>query len=81
VTLDEIANKASQLPEPITLAGSRVVLHFQTTQEAVDDLLSVIRELGEEKRKAQFVQADIVARPLNGDNAGVEKHYGISPNV
>jgi threonine aldolase len=71
VTLDEIANEASRLLEPITLAGSRVVLHIQTTQQAVDDLLSVIRELAE-KKKAGFVQADVLTRSLNGDQYGMQ---------
>jgi threonine aldolase len=51
----EIADRAAKLPDPIMLAGSRLVVHIQTSQAAVDDFLKLIRELAEEKKKAGFV--------------------------
>ncbi|KAJ7275266.1 pyridoxal phosphate-dependent transferase [Mycena haematopus] len=56
VTYDEIADRASNLPEPLILGGSRLVIHIQTSQSAVDDFLSIVRELAEEKKAAGFVK-------------------------
>ncbi|KAJ6519598.1 pyridoxal phosphate-dependent transferase [Mycena sanguinolenta] len=56
VTFDEIADRASDLPEPLILGGSRLVVHIQTAEEAVNDFLSIIRQLAEEKKAAGFVK-------------------------
>ncbi|TFK41382.1 threonine aldolase [Crucibulum laeve] len=64
VTYDEIAEKGSALPEPLFLGGSRLVVHIQTSEEAVNDFLSIVRELAEEKKKAGWV------RPANGQASG-----------
>jgi len=56
--LGEIAEKASSLPEPITLFGNRLVVHIQTSEAAVDGLLGVIRELAQEKKAAGFVKPE-----------------------
>ncbi|KAF7310717.1 Beta-elim-lyase domain-containing protein [Mycena chlorophos] len=58
VTYEEIGDRASQLPEPLVLGGSRVVVHVQTSESAVDAFLSVVRELAEEKKKAGFVRPE-----------------------
>ncbi|KAF7306721.1 Beta-elim-lyase domain-containing protein [Mycena indigotica] len=58
VTYDEIGERASQLPEPLILGGSRVVVHIQTSEAAVNDFLSVVRQLSEEKKKSGFVKPD-----------------------
>ena len=63
VTYDEIAERGSALPEPLFLGGSRLVIHIQTSDAAVDDFLEVVRQLAEEKRKAGFVKPE---RQLNG---------------
>ncbi|KAF9557865.1 hypothetical protein CPC08DRAFT_764314 [Agrocybe pediades] len=55
LSYDEIAERASALPEPLFLGGSRLVIHIQTTEQAVEDLLQVIRQLAEEKKAAGFV--------------------------
>ncbi|KAF9073754.1 pyridoxal phosphate-dependent transferase [Rhodocollybia butyracea] len=47
------------LPEPLFLGGSRVVLHIQTSESAVDDLISLIATIAEEKRKAGFVKPEV----------------------
>ncbi|KAL1707660.1 pyridoxal phosphate-dependent transferase [Schizophyllum commune] len=61
-TYDEIADRASELEEPLVLGGSRLVVHIQTTPEAVQDFLSIVRSLKEEKAQAGFVpSADILA--------------------
>ncbi|KZP32203.1 threonine aldolase [Athelia psychrophila] len=58
----EIAERGSQLANPLTLGGSRVVVHIQTSDGAVDDFLALIRTLAEEKEKAGF------KRLANGTN-------------
>lgn len=55
ITYDEIADRASELEEPLVLGGSRLVVHIQTTPEAVQDFLSIVRTLAEEKKAAGFV--------------------------
>ena len=58
VTYAEIIERARALPEPIKLGGSRLVVHIQTSPKAVEDLLSVIRQLAEEKKAAGFVKPE-----------------------
>jgi threonine aldolase len=55
LSYSEIAERASQLLEPIELAGSRMVVHIQTSEDAVDDFLDLIRQLAAEKQRAGFV--------------------------
>jgi threonine aldolase len=57
LNFDEIADRASELPDPLFLGGSRLVVHIQTTESAVDDFLAVVRELAEGKKKAGFVRS------------------------
>jgi len=59
VDYNEIAKRASTLPEPLFLAGSRLVVHIQTSETAVDDFLAIVKDLAEEKKKAGFVKPDI----------------------
>ncbi|KAJ7139900.1 pyridoxal phosphate-dependent transferase [Mycena epipterygia] len=61
VSYDEIADRASDLPEPLVLGGSRLVLHIQTSELAVEDFLSVVRKLAEEKKAAGFVKPEPTA--------------------
>ncbi|KAG1825617.1 pyridoxal phosphate-dependent transferase [Suillus subaureus] len=58
----EIIDHAAALPNPISLTGSRMVVHIQTSPEAVDDFLSLIRMLKEKK-----VRAGIVPSPVDSD--------------
>ena len=55
VSYTEIVERASKLPEPIAIGGSRLVVHIQTSPQAVEDLLTIVRELAEEKKAAGFV--------------------------
>ncbi|EKM83414.1 hypothetical protein AGABI1DRAFT_65982 [Agaricus bisporus var. burnettii JB137-S8] len=52
---EEIGQRAEALPEPLILGGSRLVVHIQTAEQAIDDFLSLIRQLAEEKRAAGWV--------------------------
>ena len=56
LSYDEIADRAGALPNPLVLGGSRLVVHIQTTESAVDDFLAVVRELAEEKKRAGLVK-------------------------
>ena len=58
VTYAEIVERASQLPDPIAVGGSRLVVHIQTSPQAVEDFLSVVRKLAEEKKAAGFVRPE-----------------------
>ncbi|KAG6891408.1 hypothetical protein C0992_007187 [Termitomyces sp. T32_za158] len=55
---NEIAERASKLPSPLFLGGSRLVVHIQTSESAVDDFLALISELAEEKKRAGFIKPD-----------------------
>ncbi|KAI0359177.1 hypothetical protein OH77DRAFT_1575929 [Trametes cingulata] len=54
----ELVERARSLPEPIKLGGSRLVVHIQTSPQAVDDLLALVRQLAEEKKAAGFVKPE-----------------------
>lgn len=56
----EIVTRAAELPNPIRLGGSRLVVHIQTAPEAVEDLLELIREIAEEKKKSGYVAPEEV---------------------
>ncbi|KAG2057129.1 hypothetical protein BDR06DRAFT_995217 [Suillus hirtellus] len=58
----EIIDRAAALPNPIGLTSSRLVIHIQTSPEAVEDFLSLIKTLKEEK-----VQAGIVPLAVNSN--------------
>lgn len=56
-THNEIVERAKDLPKPIILSPfGRLVVHIQITEDVVDDLLALIRDIAEEKKKAGFVQ-------------------------
>ncbi|KAA1468589.1 hypothetical protein DENSPDRAFT_833945 [Dentipellis sp. KUC8613] len=69
VDYSEITERASQLSDPLQVGGSRLVVHIQTSEQAVDDFLALIRTLGEEKKAAGFVrpegQAKVNGKPRN----------------
>lgn len=49
---DEITEQAAALPEPISLHGPRLVLHIQTSEQVVDDLLNLLSEMAAAKKAA-----------------------------
>ncbi|KAF8499171.1 pyridoxal phosphate-dependent transferase [Russula emetica] len=53
----EVAERVKRLPKPLSLAGSRLVVHIQTSERAIDDFLTVIHSLAEEKKTAGFVRS------------------------
>jgi threonine aldolase len=54
---------------PSSSAGSRLVVHIQTSDSAVDDFLAVVRTLAEEKKAAGFV------KPEEGANGVIKDVY------
>lgn len=52
----EIVKRAGALPEPIIARGSRIVLHIQTSEEAITDFLDLVGQMAEEKKAAGFVR-------------------------
>lgn len=48
----EIVGRAAALDKPIKINGSRIVLHIQTSSQAVEDFLDLMRTLKEEKTMA-----------------------------
>ena len=55
LTYAEIVTHAAELPNPIKLGGSRLVVHIQTSDEAVDDFLALIGDLASEKQRKGYV--------------------------
>ncbi|KAH9853181.1 pyridoxal phosphate-dependent transferase [Lenzites betulinus] len=58
ISLVELVKRAGELPQPIILGGSRLVVHIQTSPKAVDDLLALVAELAAEKKAAGFVKPE-----------------------
>ncbi|PCH33432.1 hypothetical protein WOLCODRAFT_129767 [Wolfiporia cocos MD-104 SS10] len=54
VSYAELITRAKTLPDPIHIAGSRLVVHIQTTDAVVDDFLALVKQLAQEKRDAGF---------------------------
>jgi threonine aldolase len=61
LSVAEITDRAGALPDPLILGDSRLVVHIQTSEAAIDDFLAVIRELIEEK-KAKLVKPETPQR-------------------
>lgn len=55
VEYGEVVGRAAALPDPIALSDSRLVVHIQTSSEAIDDFLRLISELRDEKIKEGFI--------------------------
>jgi threonine aldolase len=55
IEYEELSERAETLPEPMTITSSRLVVHIQTEDRAVDDLLTLVKTIAEEKRAAGFV--------------------------
>ena len=54
IEYDEISERAAKLPEPLAVRGSRLVIHIQTEDQAVDDFLALVKTITEEKKAAGF---------------------------
>jgi threonine aldolase len=54
----EISERANQLPEPLKLGSSRLLVHTQTSEQTIDDFLTLMRTLADEKKAAGLVPLD-----------------------
>ncbi|KAF7794112.1 hypothetical protein EIP86_005242 [Pleurotus ostreatoroseus] len=74
----EIVTRAAELPSPIKLGGSRLVVHIQTSPQAVDDLLALIRQLADEKKQNGYVppeeEVDTNGAPFSNIYVRAKKH-------
>jgi len=55
IEYNEISERAAKLPEPLAVRGSRLAVHIQTEDQAVDDFLDLVKTIAEEKKAAGFV--------------------------
>ncbi|KAF9647483.1 hypothetical protein BDM02DRAFT_3145765 [Thelephora ganbajun] len=55
IEYDEISERAANLPEPVTVRGSRLVIHIQTEDQTVDDFLALVKTVAKEKKAAGFI--------------------------
>ena len=56
LTYEEIVKRGKALPEPLLLNGSRLVVHIQTSDSAIEDFVNLVRELSTEKKLGGFVK-------------------------
>ncbi|KAH7921961.1 hypothetical protein BV22DRAFT_1038023 [Leucogyrophana mollusca] len=62
----EVVERAAAHPKPLTIPGSRLVVHIQTSPEAVEDLLSIFRVLKEEKVRAGWTPPEGIVEKVDG---------------
>ncbi|KZO94988.1 hypothetical protein CALVIDRAFT_550216 [Calocera viscosa TUFC12733] len=65
IAYDELTKRAASLPAPLYVGGSRLVIHYQTSEKAVDDLLDLVQVMAEEKRKEGFVPGQVEQQPVD----------------
>ncbi len=73
----EIVTRAAELPNPIRLGGSRLVVHIQTAPETVDDFLALVRQLADEKKQNGYVAPEEVesnGAPFSNIYVRAKKH-------
>ncbi len=64
----ELSTRAEQLPDPIRMRGQRIVFHFQTSPQAVVDLLQLIATLKQEAIARGFDPAAATKKPAAAQN-------------
>jgi threonine aldolase len=73
----DIAERGKSLPDPLTLGGSRLVIHIQTDPKAVDSFLALLVQLAKEKQAAGFVPPPVA----NGVSKGTYKEIYVRKKV
>ena len=68
--MKDIEVGAASLPDPITVSGPRLVVHIQTSEKAVDDLLRLIHDLSEARKQYSTEEA---WRGRDGINSAASK--------
>ena len=55
------------MSDPITVGGDRLVVHIQTSPKAVDDFISLLEDMVDEKKNGSTEsQASVEKTPTNG---------------
>ncbi|PWN43598.1 hypothetical protein IE81DRAFT_322256 [Ceraceosorus guamensis] len=71
-SLQELQERAAQLPKPIRLGAARIVIHHQTSAKAIEDLIDLVRSLREEFAHRAYEResgsADGAPRAQDGGN-------------
>ncbi|KAF8527958.1 pyridoxal phosphate-dependent transferase [Hysterangium stoloniferum] len=68
LTYEEIMERAASLPDPIKVGGSRLVIHIQTSSQAVDDFINLLKRMSEEKGSA----TDQAAPPVDANDVAAD---------
>jgi len=63
IKYEEISERAANLPEPIAVRGSRLVIHIQTEDQVVGDFLALVKAMAEEKRAMGLVPPLVEGNP------------------
>ena len=50
ISLKDIEEGASRLPDPIAVSGPRLVIHIQTSEKAVHDFLQLVHDLSQARK-------------------------------
>ncbi|KAL7410835.1 pyridoxal phosphate-dependent transferase [Mrakia frigida] len=66
INFADLHERALALPNPIRLGGSRIVVHVQTSESAVDDLLALISEMKEEEISKGWTPIPVVEGSSSG---------------
>lgn len=68
----DILEAAAKLPDPVFLGGSRLVVHIQTSEQAVEDILSLIAGMAMKRRLAGgSIDHNAESEGITGDNVYV----------
>lgn len=84
IPFDELTTRAIALSDPLYVGGSRLVIHYQTSEKAVDDLLELIRVMAEEKRKEGFVLGSAEQGPVDSGYPKIKEVFvrsGVKANA
>ena len=71
----EIVTRAAELPNPIKLGGSRLVVHIQTSPDMIEDFLELLHDLAEEKRKTGHIAPTKAEVESNGETTPFSNIY------
>lgn len=62
-SLETLRDRAAQLADPIRLGAARIVIHHQTSPQAIEDLIDLVRSLRQEFAHLAYDRHSVLARP------------------
>lgn len=80
-TSQALLERASQLPNPITLGISRFVIHHQIDKQAILDLVELIREMSQEAKETQEGRKLIEEKKREKENLGLSNNGSSSDGL